>query len=239
MSNFNTKVPDAYCVYTPLTSTNLSDVIDGYTLDNITKLAFFVDYLNGLSYLHAQLGIMHRDISPGNLAVTSLQEPRGVILDIDGATTSDTSRDRMKGTLPYLALEIMALKDWGGAGRQPPPYDKSIDTWALGLIMYAMYTGQPFNWVFLGVATIRGRSATVTPRAYTNFRGILGKYSNTTSPGGRAALSMITKMTTWEVEDREPASDALDTLLQIPRTQTRGLIVPKTGRKRPHEDSED
>ncbi|KAL8731002.1 MAG: hypothetical protein Q9166_003653 [cf. Caloplaca sp. 2 TL-2023] len=235
VSNFDTKVPDAYCVYTPLTSANLSDVIDGYTPDSIAWLALFTDYLNGLSYLHQQLGIMHRDISPGNLAVTSLQEPRGVILDLDAATTSVTSTDHMKGTVPYLAPEIIALKDWDSAGRQPPPYEKSIDTWALGLIMYAMFTGQHFDWAFFGAARNR-----MTPRAYVNFQGRLGRYiEHTKDDNFRVGLSTITKMTAWERALRRSAADALAVLLEMRTTQARGTIVPKTSRKRPREDDED
>ncbi|KAI4256236.1 MAG: hypothetical protein L6R42_006341 [Xanthoria sp. 1 TBL-2021] len=235
VSNFDTKVPDACCVYTPLTSANLVDVINGYTPESMARLALFTDYLNGLSHLHEQLGMMHRDFSPGNLAVTSLQEPRGVILDLDAATISSTSTDHMKGTLPYLAPEIMALKQWDGAGKQPPPYEKSIDTWALGLIMYALYTGQLFDWTWFGATKNR-----LTPKAYANFHERLGKYTEyTKNPEARGALSMITKMTAWKGGDREPAVDALDTLLQIRGNRTRGTIVPKASRKRPCEGSED
>ncbi|KAL8773769.1 MAG: hypothetical protein Q9209_001537 [Squamulea sp. 1 TL-2023] len=235
VSNFNTKVPDACCVYTPLTSANLLDVINGYTPESITRLALFTDYLSGLSHLHEQLGIMHRDFSPGNLAVTSLQEPRGVILDLDAATTSVTSTDHMKGTLPYLAPEIMALKQWDGAGKQPPPYEKSIDTWALGLIMYALYTGQLFDWTSFGATSNK-----VTPKAYANFQERLGKYTEyTKNAEARGALFVITIMTAWKGGGREPAIDALDTLSQFRKNRTRGTIVPKTSRKRPCEGSED
>ncbi|KAL8651928.1 MAG: hypothetical protein Q9210_002983 [Variospora velana] len=237
VSHFDTKVPDAYCVYTPLASTNLSDVINGYTTDAIAKSALFIDYLSGLSYLHDQKGIMHRDISAGNLAITSLSEPRGIILDLDAATTSDISTDHMKGTLPCLAPEIMALKDWDGACKQPPPYEKSIDTWALGLIMYALYTGQPFDWSFFG-ATTSGTVATVTPKTFTSFQDRLGKYrQNTESPEARAALSTVARMTAWKGAYRCSASYALQMLLQARSSQARGTIVLKESRKRPWEDN--
>lgn len=128
ISNFDTKVPDACCIYTPLTSSNLADVITSYKPDVHAKTALFADYLNGMSYLHDQKGIMHRDISPGNLAITSFSKPRGIIIDLDAATTDSTSTDHMKGTLPFLAPEIIALKSLKGQGPQPLPYDKSVDT---------------------------------------------------------------------------------------------------------------
>ena len=229
---FDTKVPDAYCVYTPLAAANLSDVINGYTTDSIAKSALFTDYLSGLSYLHEKKGIMHRDISPGNLAITSLYEPRGIILDLDAATTSVASTDHMKGTLPCLAPEIIALKTWDGSCKQPPAYEKSVDTWALGLIMYALYTGQPFDWALFG-ATARDSVATVTPKAFANFQDRLGKFSqHTKSPAAQLALSRIARMTAWEKAYRISASDALQVLLQTRTSQARGTIVLKESRKR-------
>ncbi|KAL9018169.1 MAG: hypothetical protein Q9185_004531 [Variospora sp. 1 TL-2023] len=236
VSNFDTKVPDAYCVYTPLASANLSNVIKGYTTDTIAKLALFIDYLSGLSYLHEQKGIMHRDVSPGNLAVTSLNEPRGIILDLDAATTSVSSTDHMKGTLPYLAPEIMALKNWDGSCKQPPPYEKDIDTWALALIMYALYTGQHFDWAFFG-ATTSDSVATVTPKAFTNFQDRLRKYcQNTKSSEAQIILSTIGRITLWERTYRSSASDALQTLLPIWTSQARGTIVVKESQKRSWSD---
>lgn len=191
--------------------------------------------MSGLSYLHEQKGIMHRDISPGNLAVTSLNEPRGVILDLDAATRSVSSTDHMKGTLPYLAPEIMALKNWDGSCKQPPPYEKSIDTWALGLIMYALYTGQPFDWAFFG-ATTSGPVATVTPKAFTNFQDRLGKYrQNTKSSEAQLVLSTIARMTAWERTDRSSASEALQAL-KTRTSQGRGTIVVRKSHKRSWKD---
>ena len=153
--------------HTPIASVNLSEVINGYTTDTIAKSALSTNYLNGLSYLHEQKLIMHRDISPGNLAKTSLHEPRGIILDL------------VKGTLPFLAPEILALKTWDGSCKQPPAYEKSVEMWALGSIMYALYTGLSFDWPLFG-ATARDTIATVTPKAFTNFQDRLGKYSQHT-----------------------------------------------------------
>lgn len=89
VSGFDTGIPGAYCIYAPLAEASLSHVINAYTPDNAAKLAFFADYLSGLSFLHDQKGIMHRDISPGNLAITSLHNPKGIIIDLDSATKSD------------------------------------------------------------------------------------------------------------------------------------------------------
>ncbi|KAL9023145.1 MAG: hypothetical protein Q9196_007366, partial [Gyalolechia fulgens] len=232
ISNFGTKAPDACCVYTPLTSSNLSDVITGYTPDVQAKSTLFADYLSGMSCIHDQKGIMHRDISPGNLAITSFNKPRGVIIDLDAATTDATSRDHMKGTLPLLAPEIIAFKFWKGTGSPPAPYDKSVDTWALGLVMYALYTGHIFNWATYGATPQRGYSvATVTAKAYAAFEKQLSKLGQ--SVDTRLALDLIAAMTAWDGEDRTRISDALQGLKDARTSQDVGMTVPKENRKRP------
>ncbi|KAL8934834.1 MAG: hypothetical protein Q9216_005710, partial [Gyalolechia sp. 2 TL-2023] len=170
ISHFDIQVPDACCVYTPLTSSNLADVITNYNPDINAKFALFADYLSGMSYLHDQKGTMHRDISPGHLAITSFDKPKGIIIDLDAATRDPTSTNHMKGTLPFLAPEILALKSWKGTNPQPPAYDRNVDTWALGLVMYALFTGYHVNWATYGAKPQKGYSvATVTPKAYAAF----------------------------------------------------------------------
>ncbi|KAL8700669.1 MAG: hypothetical protein Q9201_005324 [Fulgogasparrea decipioides] len=238
VSHFETKAPDAYCIYTPLALFNLSTVIMECTPDTTAKSALFTDYLSGLAYLHEQKGIMHRDISPGNLAVTSLHAPKGIILDLDAATTSISSTDHMKGTLPCLAPEIVALKAWDRSkvGKPPPPYEKNIDTWALGLLMYALYTGQSFAWVLFHVVTSKP-SVTVTPQAYRGFQEKLEENSrNAKDPETQMALNLIGEMTAWESVDRNPASDTLRRMSEARPSQARGTIVAKEHRKRRRAD---
>ena len=115
------------------------------------QVALLKDYANGLSHLHEK-GIMHRDIKPENLAITSIKDPTGVILDLDGATTSKTSTDHMQGTVPYLAPEIIALKDWKPRhGPIPCSYEKSDDIWALGLSMFALWTNHHWSWRYFSL----------------------------------------------------------------------------------------
>ena len=108
------------------------------------KLSLLGDYLNVLSYLDDQLIITHRDINPNNLAVTSLVNHTGIILDLDAAKNSRYSTDHMKGILAYLVPEIIDLKV-SRSQLNLVSYEKSVDTWALGLSTFALYTGQPFR----------------------------------------------------------------------------------------------
>ena len=154
IDHFTTKVPSAHCVYTPLAVANLADVLDHFQLDSGAKMTLFTDYLRGLSFLHGEKAIMHRDIKPANLAIVSFLPPKGVIIDLDDATSEPTSNDHMKGTIMYLAPEITALKNWEEKFKRQPhrnqpkpaPYDKQVDVWALGLSIYALYKSQAFLW---------------------------------------------------------------------------------------------
>ncbi len=116
---------------------SLYTVVTAYDVDLAARVTLSVDYLKGLSFLHNK-GIMHRDINPNNLAVTSLCEPKGLIIDLDAATKDRHSIDHMQGTVP----EIISLKNQ----QHSAPYDKGVDVWALGLSFFVMQAGQPIFW---------------------------------------------------------------------------------------------
>lgn len=161
MCHFDTEVPDAYCVYSPLAVASLSHLLGTYEIDVSATLILSVDYLEGLSFLHKK-GIMHRDVNPNNLAVTSFKDPRGLIIDLDSATTHKTSTDHMQGTLVYLGPEIISLKD---QQQQLVGYGKSVDIWVIAL---SMHTGEPFRWAYFGPP---GRQSfnVVTAELHTEF----------------------------------------------------------------------
>ena len=149
-TNFQTQIPSACCIYSPLAVMTLDDLINSCKTSSATQVILLKDYLAGLSHLHGK-GIMHRDIKPANMAVRSLQNPIGVILDLDAAIISPTSTDHKQGTIRYLAPEIIALKKWDSKQQDrpqpmPPAYEKSVDVWALGLSMFALVTEKHWSW---------------------------------------------------------------------------------------------
>ena len=96
------------------------------------KSAFFLrEIAKGLSYLH-ESGIVHRDLKPGNIFY---EDGRVKIGDYGLSKAINASQCTGQtitvGTLHYMAPEI-------GEGR----YDRSIDIYALGILLYEMLTGQ-------------------------------------------------------------------------------------------------
>jgi len=99
------------------------------------KAAFFLREIGkGLSFLH-ECGIVHRDLKPGNIFYENGYVKIGDYgLTKAISTSHHVSHTITVGTVHYMAPEI-------GAGR----YDRSIDIYAMGVLLYEMLTGQvPF-----------------------------------------------------------------------------------------------
>ncbi len=99
------------------------------------KAAFFLrEIAKGLSFLH-ECGIVHRDLKPSNIFYENGYVKIGDYgLTKAISTSHHVSHTITVGTVHYMAPEI-------GAGR----YDRSIDIYALGVLLYEMLTGQvPF-----------------------------------------------------------------------------------------------
>ncbi len=89
-------------------------------------------------YLHS-FGIAHRDLKPENILMTSTEEDAHPKLVDFGLSKiigpSETCSDPF-GTLSYVAPEVLLQK----------PYDKGVDLWSLGVIIYLLLSGTlPFD----------------------------------------------------------------------------------------------
>lgn len=226
---FDTEVPDAYCIYSPLAVASLSRLVGAYEFDLSTKSILLVDYLEGLAFLHEK-GIMHRDINPNNLAVTSFNDPKGLIIDLDSATTHKSSTDHMQGTLAYLAPEIVQLKE-----DKPGSYDNKVDAWALGLSAYAMHIGHQIRWVYVNADGVQF-SKMVNWSSYEAYQRKIHQSRDLTKDDNDADFfRLIIRMTRWDAVVRLTVSSAVG-FAQALRKGQKGKIQLKTTLKRSYEE---
>jgi eukaryotic-like serine/threonine-protein kinase len=123
-----------------LSGQTLSDKLRSGPLEQSLLTEYALNMCAGLAAAHAQ-GILHRDLKPGNLALTS--DGRLKVLDFglakllqsqpDDITRSMTMAGAVKGTLAYMAPEQLRGED----------VDARADIYAAGAVMYEMATGKP------------------------------------------------------------------------------------------------
>ena len=94
--------------------------------------------LEGLHYLHDEIGIVHRDIKPENfLLYNDGHRNRIKLIDFGFATyckNGETMNEQL-GTPQYAAPEIFEQK----------PYTNKVDMWSVGVVLFNMVKGtQPF-----------------------------------------------------------------------------------------------
>ena len=94
--------------------------------------------LSAISHIHA-LGIVHRDLKPDNILFEN-ENPDSDIKIIDFGVSrqffkANDDLNSIVGTPYYVAPEVLTGK-----------YDKKVDIWSIGIIMYVLMTGKPpFN----------------------------------------------------------------------------------------------
>jgi eukaryotic-like serine/threonine-protein kinase len=141
--DFDTQQGVDFLVMEFIPGITLSERLAARPLPEKEVLRLSVQLAEGLSAAHDH-GVVHRDLKPGNLRVTS--DGRLKILDFGlaklrlpvmaGATTESLSETKaIAGTLPYMAPEQLL----GGE------IDARTDIYAAGLVLYEMATGKrPF-----------------------------------------------------------------------------------------------
>ena len=119
----------------------IQEFVSGKTLDEMIEREFeakevesvVIQLTNVVAYAH-ELGIIHRDIKPSNVMV----RPDGFIKLLDFGAAKELKEKEFSATVtgsrPYMSPEQIM-------GRS----QKRSDVWALGVVMYVLYTGMfPF-----------------------------------------------------------------------------------------------
>lgn len=99
------------------------------------RLALFVRICQGVSHAH-QKGLIHRDLKPGNILVTLIDEvPRPKIIDFGIAATESSASERRHqgtaGTPVYMSPELFD---------ETTGIDIRADIYSLGVILYELLT---------------------------------------------------------------------------------------------------
>eukprot|EP01120_Amphizonella_sp_Union-15-10_P014563 TRINITY_DN709_c0_g1_i1.p1 TRINITY_DN709_c0_g1~~TRINITY_DN709_c0_g1_i1.p1 ORF type:complete len:384 (+),score=83.20 TRINITY_DN709_c0_g1_i1:103-1254(+) len=100
------------------------------------------ELLSAIEYLHS-MGIVHRDLKPENLLLSD-NSPNSPIKLADFGLSKIYSPEMMQkmstacGTPGYVAPEILDPSMTGSGG-----YDKEVDMWSAGVVMYILLCGYP------------------------------------------------------------------------------------------------
>jgi calcium/calmodulin-dependent protein kinase I len=90
--------------------------------------------LQGVSYIHER-NIIHRDLKPANILIEDVNDLSTIKLIDFGLGNQQANsmqlNDMYCGTLTFMAPEIIQNKK----------YSKSVDVWAIGIIMHLVLTG--------------------------------------------------------------------------------------------------
>lgn len=107
-------------------------VTHGRGKPDAVKAGLIVQTLQALAYLH-QRGILHCDIKPANVLVTTTGEVK--VLDF-GLATGITEARGAGGTLAYMAPEVLMEK----------PFSPTADLYSVGIMAYELFAEQhPFE----------------------------------------------------------------------------------------------
>jgi tetratricopeptide (TPR) repeat protein len=107
----------------------------------VERIELFLPVCQAVHHAHT-VGVVHRDLKPGNILVDQAGAPKVLDFGVARATAPDlrsetlaTSPGQLVGTLAYMSPEQ--------SGADPDGVDARSDVYALGLVLYELLTGRP------------------------------------------------------------------------------------------------
>ena len=94
-----------------------------------------LDYAHAVTHEGAQLGVVHRDVSPHNVLVSVSGEVKLTDFGVARLAREDTSGLHVKGKLSYMAPEQLAGNSRGG----------TVDLYAVGAMLHELLDGSRFR----------------------------------------------------------------------------------------------
>ncbi|KAI5151091.1 polo-like kinase 1, partial [Enteropsectra breve] len=96
---------------------------------------FTSQLVNGLSYLHDKMSVVHRDLKLGNIFLDDMLNIKIGDFGLSAIINGDEKRKTVCGTPNYIAPEILFGKASG--------HSFEADVWSLGVIIYTLLVGTP------------------------------------------------------------------------------------------------
>jgi len=113
---------------------------DGRRLDEPARLELFAQICDAVHHAHTQ-GVIHRDLKPDNILVTTDGHPKVLDFGVARATDADiqtttlvTEAGQIMGTLPYMSPEQVS--------GDPDALDARSDVYALGVVLFELLAGR-------------------------------------------------------------------------------------------------
>lgn len=189
----------------------LADAVNGVREQRLTEREVSIvirDCIRSVIGCHAR-GFIHRDLKLDNFMVADKSD--GVVKVIDfGLAARSPERSELTevtGTVFYRAPEMMVPR-WRRAksadvGGQPGGYDKSVDVWSLGVVLFALLAGEPLFKHSLSAREVQDKLA--DPK-YVRDRV---RYCPALRDCGQDARDLLTRMLDRDPRLRITTSEAL------------------------------
>ena len=143
---------------------------------------------SGLTHIHS-LNILHRDIKPNNIVFHSTNPVHAIIVDFGCSESSSTSMRHHRGTITYLAPEVMGVKQ----GVSSQPFSFPSDIWSLGVTLVDFLVGKQFHRQ-LGKAAV-----------YQTFQKTMA--TNTNKLDYPEFWDLVLELLAWDAEARPTAME--------------------------------